>query len=135
MGITVAPLLTSDGKDTELYSWTIIYDGDQGFQERKYLLRPVDKAKNLWEIDERNGIVLPCSWINETLAGGFTVPGNMIITSDHIVGLGTPSECMVSEMTSFPVKLNATTGGKGAQAVTTHRAATIQRAAMKRIGR
>lgn len=135
MGITVAPLLNSDGKDTELYSWTIVYDGDQGFQERKYLLKPVDKAKNLWEIDERNGIVLPCSWINQTLAGGFTVPGNTITTTDRLQGVGAPDERIVSEMIAYPTSKNGTTGPKGAQAVITYQASSIQRAELKRISR
>lgn len=130
MGLTVAPLSNADGA----CSWTITYDGAQGFQERGYLLRPVDKAKNLWEIDERNGIVLPCSWIGESLVGGFAVQGNRIITVDRIDGVGTPNEALVSEMHSFPTKKDGTTGGKGPQSVTTHHAASTQRALLRRLG-
>lgn len=130
MGLTVAPLTNAEGA----CSWTITYDGAQGFQERGYLLRPVDKAKNLWEIDERNGIVLPCSWIGESLVSGFAVPGNRIITIDRIERVGTGAEALVSEMHSFPTKRDAATGGKGPQAVTTHQAASTQRAVLKRLG-
>lgn len=130
MGLTVAPLTNADGA----CSWTITYDGAKGFQERGYLLRPVDKAKNLWEIDERNGIVLPCSWIGETLVGGFAVPGNRIITIERIEGVGTPHEALISEMHSFPTKRDGETGGKGPHAVTTHQAASTQRAVLRRLG-
>lgn len=43
------------------WTWTIIYEGAAGRQERPYQLRAVDPAKGLYEIDERNGIVLPAT--------------------------------------------------------------------------
>lgn len=67
------------------WTWIITYDGDQGSQVRNYELVPRDPAKGLWEIDERNGIVIPARWLNGVLYTDFEVQGNRISTREELV--------------------------------------------------
>jgi hypothetical protein len=62
------------------YTWQIIY-GEQGQDNRPYLLKPVDMAKGHWVIDERNGIVLDSYLHGQALQGVFTVQGNTILSN------------------------------------------------------
>ncbi|HTE28457.1 hypothetical protein [Flavitalea sp.] len=53
------------------YTWQIIY-GDQGKDNRPYLLKPVDTAKGHWTVDERDGIILDSYVHGNSLHGAFT---------------------------------------------------------------
>jgi hypothetical protein len=54
-------------------TWTILYQGEQGESERKYLLKAVDPKKGHFVIDEQNGILLDAVLINNCLSTHFSV--------------------------------------------------------------
>lgn len=60
------------------YTWQIIY-GDGNKDNRPYLLKPVDTAKNHWVIDERDGILLDSYVFGNCIQGAFTVTDNTIV--------------------------------------------------------
>ena len=60
------------------YTWQIKY-GDDGTDDRPYLLKPVDTTKGHWIIDERDGIILDSYVHGNSIHGAFTVQGNTIV--------------------------------------------------------
>lgn len=80
MELRVAPKPAEAGA-AQRWSWTIIYDGAQGRQERPYTLVAKDPAKGLYEIDEHNSIVLPATLVGDALVSPFDVGGNLLVTS------------------------------------------------------
>lgn len=62
------------------YHWHISY-GDSVKDERPYILRPVDKNKGHWVIDEGNGIILDNYVFDNCLQGSFSVMNNTIINN------------------------------------------------------
>ncbi|MBK6633263.1 MAG: hypothetical protein IPG38_02120 [Chitinophagaceae bacterium] len=69
---------------TGQYNWQIIY-GDDNKDQRPYLLRPVDKTKGYWVIDEKDGIILDSYVHGNSLHGAFTVQGNTIVDNYKII--------------------------------------------------
>ena len=65
------------------YHWTINYATTDN---RPYLLKPVDTAKGLWAVDERNGIVLQQQWLGNKLTGAFAVQKTLIVNSYAVEG-------------------------------------------------
>src|SRR5688572_24434337 len=63
-----------------IYTWTIVY-GDSSKDKRPYILKPVDKNKGHWVIDELNGIVLDNYVAGNCLQGSFTVMNNTIVNN------------------------------------------------------
>ena len=59
------------------YSWQIIY-GDDGKDNRPYLLKQIDSSKGHWIIDEGDGIILDCYVHGNSILGAFTIKGNTI---------------------------------------------------------
>lgn len=57
----------------EEVTWTILYEGDQGKSERRYLLKAIDPKKGHFVIDEQNGILLDAVLINNCLSTHFSV--------------------------------------------------------------
>ena len=93
------------------WTWIITYEGDQGSQVRNYELAPRDPSKGLWEIDERNGIVIPARWLNGVLYTDFEVQGNRISTREERVMEGTTPVIRVEIRTLLDS--NATKSGGG----------------------
>jgi hypothetical protein len=92
------------------YTWQIIY-GENGKDNRPYLLKPVDTAKGHWIIDERDGIILDSYIHGSSLHGAFTVQGNTIV-DNYTVDKGK----MLVEF--FSIKLDdKTISGKGTEDV------------------
>jgi hypothetical protein len=73
MGLEIGP-----AQDNGRCGWTIIYDGSAGRQVRPYELVTVDAQAGLYQIDERNGIVLPARLVDGTLFSEFEVQGQRI---------------------------------------------------------
>jgi len=65
------------------FTWQIIY-GDEGKDNRPYLLKPVDTATGHWIIDELDGIILDSYVHGNSIHGAFTVQGNTIIDNYKI---------------------------------------------------
>ena len=62
----------------ERFTWTVVYDGAQGRQERRYTLVAVDAARGLYLVDEGNGIALPHTLLAGALYSQFEVGGSRI---------------------------------------------------------
>jgi hypothetical protein len=93
------------------YTWQIIY-GENGKDNRPYLLKPVDTAKGHWIVDERDGIILDSYVHGPALHGAFTVQGNTIVDNYSLEN----SRMMRVEF--FSIKLtDKRTSGKGTEDV------------------
>lgn len=65
---------------TDTYTWQLIY-GSKEEDYRPYILKPVDKAKGHWVIDELSSIVLDQFWLGNKFSGAFTVQNSTILNS------------------------------------------------------
>lgn len=137
MELHVGPLeagLAADPKPRR--TWTIIYEGKQGRQERKYHLVDRDGGKGLYEIDERNSIVLPATVVGDALVCPFEIDGTMLVTTYRFdaAGEGPEDDRIVFEIVTFPTAKPENTGGKeGVPEVKGYVAASVQRAVLKRV--
>ncbi len=114
--------------DGDSYTYHMAY-GDKEQDARPYVLKPVDKTKGHWAIDERNGIVLDHFWVGDCLIGVFTVSGNTIVSKDRL-----EDGKLVTEMITYEASTLNKTGDQGPQIplVTTNRVKSIQRAKLER---
>lgn len=120
--------LKIDKLDKDSYTYQLSY-GDKEEDTRPYTLRPVNKEKGHWAVDERNGIVLDHFWVGDTLIGVFTVQGNTIISRDRLEGSN-----LTIEMITYDAAVLNKSGNQSPQIplVTTNRVKSIQRAILKR---
>ncbi len=96
----------SPGDSADHYNWKMIY-GEGGKDSRAYLLKPFDKNRGHWLIDERNSIVLDLFQIGPKLTGSFTVDGNTIVNNYSLRG-----DSLVIEFYNIQEKPIAVTGGR-----------------------
>lgn len=128
MELVIAPTT-----EANTWDWKIIYDGQAGRQERPYALIVKDAAAGLYEIDERNGIVLPQRWMGNVLRSQFEVMGSRIDASYELLGGGTADERIVCELVSYRADQSVTTGGKdNVPEVKGWTPSTVQRVVMRR---
>ncbi len=119
--------------DPSKYDWTIIYDDGKNRQERPYQLVVKDAAKCSYEIDEKNGIVLPTTLIGGTLYSAFDLEGVRLISRDQLVG-----DAIETEIITMSTKQLVETGGKAGDAeaqvppVTGVPVVSVQRATLKK---
>lgn len=108
---TVAMELKIQAIDTTTgqYTWNLIY-GKLTEDNRPYLLKPVNTAKDHWVIDELNGIILDQFWVAGRFTGAFSVQGATIVNSYWIEN----GELHI-EFISYGTKPKATTGGNSAE--------------------
>jgi hypothetical protein len=93
------------------YTWQIIY-GENGNDNRPYLLKPVDTAKGHWIVDERDGIILDSYVHGAALHGAFTVQGNTIVDNYSL------ESSTMMRVEFFTIKLgDKKTSGKGTEDV------------------
>ncbi|MFN7884797.1 MAG: hypothetical protein ACK5Q4_04980, partial [Phycisphaerae bacterium] len=129
MELVVAPT-----SDANTWDWKIIYDGQAGRQERPYALIVKDASKGLYEIDERNGIVLPQRLMGGVLRSQFEVMGSRIDASYELAGAGTADERIICELVSYRSDQSVTTGGKdNVPEVKGWTPTTVQRVVMRRV--
>lgn len=115
------------------YTWTIIYQGSAGNQTRPYTLITKDAAQGLYEIDEKNGIVLPARLLAGVLHTNFIVEGSRIVTREELLDPGTPNERILAELSSYTEADPKTTGGNGTPDVKGWTPSTIQRAILRKV--
>ena len=115
------------------FTWTIIYDGASGRQERPYTLVVKDSAAGLYEIDENNGIVLPARLLGGVMHTAFVVQGTRITTREEVLGAGSGDERMVFELATFSEAQPIKTGGGEVPEVLAWSPTTVQRATMRRV--
>lgn len=105
--VTYSTRLTIHPADTAgQYTWTIAY-GDDGKDNRPYLLKPVDPALGHWVVDEGDGIVLDSYIHGNSIHGAFTVGEATLVDNYKVEG-----DKMFVEF--FTIKLKEKkTSGKG----------------------
>ena len=119
--------------DPTKYEWTIIYDDGKNRHEQPYQLIVKDAAKGSYEIDEKNGIVLPTTLIGGALYSAFDLEGVRLVSKDQLVG-----GVIETEIVTMSTKQMVATGGKAedqeAQVppVTGVPVASVQRATLKK---
>ena len=110
------------------YTWQIIY-GDQGKDNRPYLLRQGDTSKAQWVIDEGDGILLSSYVLGNAIHGAFTVQQSTIVDSYRVEG-----DTMFVEF--FNIKLaDKQTSGKGTEEtpfVDSYRVGSYQQGVLER---
>lgn len=119
-------ILPTDSADQ--FSWRLIY-GQQGKDNRPYLLKPYNKARGHWLIDEGNSIVLDQFLIGDRFCGSFTVDGNTILNTYSLEG-----DSLVVEFYNFQEKPIAISGGRDSTMpkVKTYGMRSFQRAVLRR---
>lgn len=106
------------------YHYKLIYPGSP----RNYTLIIKDKDKGICEIDENNGIILPCRFLGNTLYSTFEVQGNLLTSR-----LEFRKKDMTFEILSSNTKNKTDTGGtNGVSQVTGYPISTIQKALLKK---
>jgi hypothetical protein len=101
-------ILTTDTANQ--YTWQIIY-GDNGKDDRPYILKPIDTLNGHWLVDEKDGILLDSYVHGNCLHGAFTVQGNTIVDNYCVTG-------NKMQVEFFSIKLTAKTqSGKGTEDV------------------
>lgn len=90
---------------SDQYAWHLIY-GEGTKDSRPYTIKPFDKAKGHWLVDEHNSIVLDLFEIGPRLTGSFTVEGNTIVNTYALEG-----DSLVVEFYNLQEKAIAVTGG------------------------
>ena len=113
---------------TDQYTWRIIY-GTGGQDNRPYILKPFNKERGHWLIDERNSIVLDQFLIGSRFCGTFTVEGNTIMNCYELQG-----DSLLVEFYNFQEKPIVITGGGDSTVpkVKTYGMRSHQRAILKR---
>ncbi len=115
------------------FTWTTIYDGPPGRQERAYTLIVKDAAKGEYAIDENNGIVLQARLLDGGLYTHFMVQGSRIATRERLEDAGTAAERISVEMVTTIDERAGSTGGKdSAPEVKTWTPVSIQKATLRR---
>ncbi|ULQ52347.1 hypothetical protein [Flavihumibacter fluvii] len=119
-------ILPTDSADQ--YSWRLIY-GKQQQDNRPYILRPYDKSKGHWLIDELNSIILDQFLIGDRFCGSFSVGGNTILNTYALSG-----DSLVVEFYNSQEKAIAITGGRDTTIpkVKSYGIRSFQRAVLKR---
>jgi hypothetical protein len=110
MSLAIRPNGTADDHEYRLKY------GDQ--EPRPYVLRPKDRAKGHWQIDEGGGLVLDAFWVGGALVSAFEVGSQTIVTR-----LWREGEALVSEMVTLQNDALAEAAG-----VKTRRILGVQRA-------
>lgn len=131
MELVVAP---TDAPDR--FTWTIIYDGSAGRQERKYTLVVKDAAKGEYAIDENNGIVLDARLLAGGLYTQFLVQGSRISTRYRLENAAAPDAPphIAFELLTFIEDQPGISGGKdNIPEVRSWAPASIQQAKLKRV--
>jgi hypothetical protein len=120
----------------ERLTWAITYitpareeGGTENRQVRPYELVVVDAAKGQYEVDEKNGIVIPTSLIGGAFYSCFTVQGNQIAASYRLNEAGR----VVIELVTTDAQRPSTTGDAGGvPPVIVLRTRSVQRAVLER---
>jgi hypothetical protein len=67
-------------KDSRDCTWRIIYGVGDKRQVRDYVLQPVAKKPGYFVIDEKNGVLLDCRLVGQTIYTQFEVAGSLLTT-------------------------------------------------------
>jgi hypothetical protein len=126
-------LIVKPTDDMSRWTWTIVYDGAAGRQERAYELVVKDDATGSFQIDEKNGIVLEARLLGGMLYSTFEVQGTRLHTSYRMEDVGTDRARLTVEITTWQAAAAQETGGGDAPAVQTWAVSSLQRATLRRV--
>lgn len=111
------------------WAWVITYAGAAGTQVRDYRLVAKDAAAGRYEIDERNGIVLPVRWLDGVLLGEFEVQGSRVSVREE---LRDAASGLLVEMATYEAARPSASGGGAAPEVRAWAPASMQRGTLRR---
>jgi hypothetical protein len=116
---------------TDQYTWRLIY-GENEKDNRPYTIKPFDKTKGHWLVDEHNSIVLDLFQIGDRLCGSFTVEGNTIVNNYWLTG-----DSLQVEFYNIQEKPIAITGGGDSTIpkIKSYGIRSYQRAILRRINK
>ncbi|MBL0871506.1 MAG: hypothetical protein IBJ18_13115 [Phycisphaerales bacterium] len=140
MELIVQPLEQKSTGDERRWTWTIVYDGAQGRQERAYLLIEKDRERGRYVIDEGNSIVLDAVFLQGGLYSQFALEQVELSSAYRLMNFGGVDERLTLEILTHRPGAGTKTGGgtiEGTQQrvpeVTTFAPISLQRAEMKRV--
>lgn len=121
--------ITSSQDSLSRSQWTIIYGEGEQRQERAYELICLDQDKGQYLIDEKNSILLPAFFADQTLISFFEVMGNYIVSTYRREG-----DYLYFENISTNTKQTKVSGGQGdIPTVTSYLITNFQRAKLVKI--
>lgn len=140
MELIVRPLEQKTPSDERRWTWTIVYDGAQGRQERAYVLIEKDRERGQYVIDEGNSIVLDAVLLQGGLYSQFALDQVELSSAYRLMNFGATDERLTLEILTHRPGAGTKTGGgtiEGTQQrvpeVTTFAPISLQRAEMKRV--
>ena len=72
-------------RDSHTLSWKTIYSPDENQVIKDYLLRTWDASKGQYEIDEKNGIILPATLSGNKLTSVYAVMDQLMTVSHSLI--------------------------------------------------
>jgi len=114
------------------YDWWIIYGEDKEAGKRGYQLRPVDKEKGVWLVDEKNTIELECYFFQDKLWSWYDVMGSLIMVSNEVHGNEMTFEIIAGKTEPVSITGNQKHEGEDIPEVKTFPIGVMQRATLTR---
>ena len=125
--------LVIQSKDsTDHYDWWIIYGEDKEAGKRAYELKPVDKSKGAWVVDEKNSILLDCYFFANKLWSRYEVMGNLILVTNEVNGNEMIFEVISGKLEASLITGNTTFEGEEIPEVKGYPVGVMQRAKLFR---
>ncbi len=117
---------------TNRFTWSIIYGEDKVAGKRPYELVILDVEKGIYAIDEKNSIQLEGYFIKDKFFSRFEVMGNLLLTTEQLVGEELIFEIIVGKMTPVSVTGNEVVNGDTIPPVQAFPLKVMQRAILRR---
>jgi len=140
MELIVEPIERKSPSDEPRWTWTIVYDGAQGRQERAYVLIEKDRQRGRYVIDEGNSIVLDAVHLQGGLYSHFALDQVELSSAYRLVNFASSDEGLTLEILTHQPGAGTKTGGgtfegtdQRVPEVTTFAPISLQRAEMKRV--
>lgn len=114
------------------YQWNIHYGNDDEADLRPYILRCTDPDKDLYEVDELNGIVLPANLHGNRLISLYSVEDNLIQATYSFSRKTIVFEILVSRPSPVAVTGDTTINGEYVPLVDLYPVVLSQKAVLKR---
>ena len=114
------------------YDWWIIYGEDKEEGKRAYQLKPKDKAKGIWLVDEKNTIALESYFFQDKLWSWYDVMGSLILVSNEVHGDEMTFEIVAGKIDPVSITGNSSFEGEDIPEVKTFPIGVMQRAKLIR---
>lgn len=117
---------------THRFTWSIIYGEDKVAGKRPYELVVLDADKGIYAIDEKNSIQLEAYFIKDKFFSRFEVMGNLLMTSEQLIGDELIFEIIAGKMEPVSVTGNEVINGDTIPSVKAFPINVMQRAILRR---